>query len=172
MQTIFKAFIEFFTLLLPFYVLVFWLCGMWDLNHWPGIEPTPPASEGEVPTTGPPGKSLTWSFISIHADLMSLRYCAYPARPLESYVLSHVSCVQLFVTLWTVARQTPLSMGFSRQEYWSGLPCFPLGIFPTLELNPHLLCLLHWQVDSLPLVSERLNGALAYACRIFTLSIL
>ena len=33
--------------------------------------------------------------------------------------LSHV---QLFATLWTVARQAPLSMGFSRQEYWSGLP--------------------------------------------------
>ena len=36
-------------------------------------------------------------------------------------VLSHV---QLFATLWTVAHQDPLSMGFSRQEYWSGLP-FP-----------------------------------------------
>ena len=52
------------------------------------------------------------------------------------------------MTLWTVAHQTPLSMGFSRQEYWSGLP-FPLqGIFLTQELNP---CLLHWQADSLPL---------------------
>ena len=38
-------------------------------------------------------------------------------------VLSHFSCVRLFVTLWTVARQVPLSMGFSRQESWSGLPC-------------------------------------------------
>ena len=36
----------------------------------------------------------------------------------------HISCVRLFVMLWTVALQTPLSMGFSRQEYWSGLP-FP-----------------------------------------------
>ena len=35
-----------------------------------------------------------------------------------------LSRVQLFGTLWTVARQAPLSMGFSRQEYWSGLP-FP-----------------------------------------------
>ena len=33
--------------------------------------------------------------------------------------LSHFSCVQLFVTLWTVACQAPLSLGFSRQEYWS-----------------------------------------------------
>ena len=33
-----------------------------------------------------------------------------------------LSCVQLFVTPWTVARQAPPSMGFSRQEYWSGMP--------------------------------------------------
>ena len=45
-------------------------------------------------------------------------------------VLSHFSCVQLFVTPWTVARQAFLSMGFSRQEYWSGLPCPPLGDLP------------------------------------------
>ena len=35
-----------------------------------------------------------------------------------------LSCVQLFATLWTVAYQAPPSMGFSRQEYWSGLPFF------------------------------------------------
>ena len=35
-----------------------------------------------------------------------------------------LSCVRLFATPWTVARQAPLSMGFSRQEYWSGVP-FP-----------------------------------------------
>ena len=40
-------------------------------------------------------------------------------------MLSHFSHVQLFVTLWSVAHQTSLSMGFSRQEYWSGLPCPP-----------------------------------------------
>ena len=57
------------------------------------------------------------------------------------------SRVWLFETLWTVAHQAPLSMGFSRQEYWSGLPCPP----PTQGSNPHLLCLLHLQVDSLPL---------------------
>ena len=39
------------------------------------------------------------------------------------FVFHHFSCVQLFATLWTVAPQTPLSMGFSRQEYWSGMPC-------------------------------------------------
>ena len=40
------------------------------------------------------------------------------------------SCVQLFVTPWTVAHQVPLSMGFSRQKYWSGLPSPPPGYFP------------------------------------------
>ena len=45
-------------------------------------------------------------------------------------VLSLFSRVQLFVTLWTVARQAPLSLGLSRQEYWSGLPCCPPGNLP------------------------------------------
>jgi len=59
------------------------------------------------------------------------------------------SRVQLFATLWTIARQAPLSTGFSRPEYWSGLPCPPPGIFPTQGSNPHLLCLLHWQAGYL-----------------------
>ena len=42
-------------------------------------------------------------------------------------MLSCFSCVQLFSTPWSVACQVPLSMGFSRQEHWSGLPCPPLG---------------------------------------------
>ena len=45
-------------------------------------------------------------------------------------VLSRFSCVRLFSTPWTVACQAPLSMGFSRQEYWSGLPCPPPGDLP------------------------------------------
>ena len=52
---------------------------------------------------------------------------------------------------WTVAHQAPLSMGFSRQEYWRGLPFPPPGIFPTQGPNPHLLRLLHRQAGSLPL---------------------
>ena len=45
---------------------------------------------------------------------------------------SHFSRIRLFVTLWTVARQAPLSMGFSRQEYWNGFP-FP---FPRDRPDP------------------------------------
>ena len=51
-------------------------------------------------------------------------------------VLSCFSRVQLFVTLWTVACQAPLSMGFSRQEYWSGLSCPPLGDRPDPGIEP------------------------------------
>ena len=43
------------------------------------------------------------------------------------HMLSRFSHVQLFAMLWTVAHQAPLSMGFSRQEYWNGLPCRPPG---------------------------------------------
>ena len=42
-------------------------------------------------------------------------------------MLSCFNCVQLFVTLWTVTHQAPLSMGFSKQGYLNGLPCLPLG---------------------------------------------
>ena len=42
-----------------------------------------------------------------------------------------ISCVLLFVIPWTAARQAPLSMGISRQEYWSGLPFPPPGDLPT-----------------------------------------
>ena len=45
-------------------------------------------------------------------------------------------CVQLFATLWTVARQAPLSMGFFRQEYWSGLPFPPPGNLPNPGNEP------------------------------------
>ena len=48
------------------------------------------------------------------------------------------SHVQLFANLWTIAHQAPPSMGFSRQEYWSGLPFPSQGIFPTQGSNPSL----------------------------------
>ena len=44
--------------------------------------------------------------------------------------------VWLFATPWTVARQAPLSIGFSRQEYWSGLPCPPSGDLPGPGIEP------------------------------------
>ena len=58
-----------------------------------------------------------------------------------------LSCVWLFATLKTVAHQAPLSMGLSRQEYWSGLPCPPPGDPPKTGIEPRSPTL---QADSLP----------------------
>ena len=68
-------------------------------------------------------------------------------RPAWLQVLIHSGCVlgrsvQLLETLWTVPHQAPLSMGFSRQEYWSSWLFPSPGIFPTQGSNPHLLRLL------------------------------
>ena len=62
--------------------------------------------------------------------------------------------VWLFVNPWMVACQSPLSMGFSKQEYWSGWHFILQGIFPTQELNLHFLCLLLWQGDFFLLLSH------------------
>ena len=67
---------------------------------------------------------------------------------------------------WTIARKASLSMGFSRQEYWSGLPFPPQGDLPNAGNEPaHLL---HWQADSLPLShwgSREGNGnPVQYSC--------
>ena len=51
-------------------------------------------------------------------------------------VCCQFSCVQLFVMLWNMVLQAPLSMGFSRQEYWSGLSCPPPGDLPNPGAEP------------------------------------
>ena len=66
-------------------------------------------------------------------------------------MLSHCSCVRLFVTLWTVACQAPFSMGFSRQECWSGLPCPPPENLPHPGIKSESPTL---QADSLPLSQQ------------------
>ena len=66
-------------------------------------------------------------------------------------MLSHFSSVRLFVIPWTVVHQAPLSMGFSRQEYWSGLPIPSTRDLPNPGSSSHLFHLLYFQADSLPL---------------------
>ena len=58
-------------------------------------------------------------------------------------MLSSFSRVWIFATLWTVTCQAPLPMGFSRQEYWSGLPCLPPGdlLNPGTEPISYVSCL-------------------------------
>ena len=71
-----------------------------------------------------------------------------------------LSCAQLLETSWTVARQAPLSMGFPRQEYWSGLPFPPpgnlpsLGIEPESPASPELADSLPWSQNTLQLISS------------------
>ena len=58
-----------------------------------------------------------------------------------------LSCVQLFAIQWTIAHHAPLSMGFSGQEYWNGLPFPSPEDLPNPGLNP---CLPHCKQDALP----------------------
>ena len=95
--------------------------------------------------------SLVVSLISLYCFLFLLRLlsvwktiCCPSKYILCGCVLSRLSHVQLFVNLWNIAFQAPLSMGFSKQEYWSGLPC-PFsgdlsnsGIEPTSIMSPAL----------------------------------
>ena len=82
------------------------------------------------------------------------------------------SVVSDSVTPWTAVCQAPLSMGFSRQEHWSGLSVPSPGDLPDLEIEPCLLRLPHWQADSLPLnhqiiykMINIINTALRYLCK-------
>ena len=75
-------------------------------------------------------------------------------------VLSLFSHGRLCATLWTEAHWAPLSMEFSRQEYWSGLPCIPLGDLPNPGIKPASLMSPPladrvFKVGSLPLVPPK-----------------
>ena len=87
----------------------------------------------------PQSKIRGRNFLESHQFLM-LNFC------MPEFVLSHFSCVQLFAALWIVAHQALLSMGFSRQEYWTGLPCPPPGNLPDLgiELTSLVSCIGMW----------------------------
>ena len=78
-------------------------------------------------------------------DNLTVFYNYKTSHQLNTIVVSLLSHVQLFATPWTVAHQGPPSIGFLRQEYWSGLPSPPQGVFLTQGSNPYFLCLLHWQ---------------------------
>ena len=92
----------------------------------------------------PPPTQSRSSWQSAFLLRLGPRYCLcflsflipYPLYLDCAYVLSCFSRVQLCVTLWTIAHQVPLSMGFSRQEYWSGLLCPPPGDLPSPGTEP------------------------------------
>ena len=73
-----------------------------------------------------PGSSVPW--------ILQARR-PFPS-PMHACMLSHFSRVRLCATLWTAAYEVLLSMGFSRQEYWSGLPFPSPGDLPDPEIKP------------------------------------
>ena len=70
-------------------------------------------------------------------------------------VCSVASGMSDFLTPWIVAYQTPLSMGFPRQEYWSGLPCPPPGDLDNQGIEPTSLAAPALQADSLSLSHQK-----------------
>ena len=111
------------------------LCmGLSGQEYWNSLPSPPP---GDLSNPGIEPESPAWQ-----ADSLPLSNCVH-------YLLSRV---QLFVTPWTIARHSPRSMKFSRQEYWSGLPFPPPGMegIPAKGSNPGLL---HCRQILYPLIS-------------------
>ena len=110
------------------------------------------------------GFNLSWiSFNNLFFIELLLNYAIVELRIAElCCTVLLLSRVWLFTTPWTVARQAPLSMGFSRQEDWSGFPCPPPGDLPNpgMELRSPTL-----QEDSLP---TELPGKLNYSVVLIT----
>ena len=92
--------------------------------------------------------SITYQHLK-HLKLLIFKTRTLKKIKLKPYmwVWKSLSCVQLFATPWTVAYQAPLSMGFCRQEYWSGLPFPSPGELPNPGIEPRSPVL---QADALP----------------------
>ena len=114
------------------------------------------SSHSIPPQTLLSNEELHLGFGQLHIFLLHVSLCIFSAwsfpPPASMYSCCAVLClvtghVQLFVTPWTVARQASLSMEFSRQEYWSGLPCPTPGDLPNSRIKQRSPAL---QVDSLP----------------------
>ena len=99
--------------------------------YWSGL---PFPSPGDLPDPGTETRSPT-----LQADTLPSEP---PGKPVQS-----LSRVQLFIAPWTIAYQAPLSMRFSRQEYWSGLPLPSLADLPNPGIEPRSPTL---QADTLP----------------------
>ena len=98
--------------------------------EWVAISYTPE----DLPNPGIEPTSLTYPALAGRFFTTSATWEALQRQP--ACVLSCFSHVWLFVTLWMVAHQAPLSRVFSRQEYWSGLLCPPPGDLPDPGIKP------------------------------------
>ena len=91
-------------------------------------------------------------------------------------MISCFSCVELFATLWAaIARQAPLSMGLSRQEYWCGLPCPPQGDLPDTVIETRITyvpCIGRWVLYHLGSPYPHVASAFSYWIFTFYLTLL
>ena len=72
----------------------------------------------------------------IHQVIVKIKNYKFQCSVNRKVKVKSLSCVQFFVTPWTVACQASLSMGFSRQEYWSGMPFPSPGDLPNPGIKP------------------------------------
>ena len=139
-----------------------------QLVEEPGLNPSVSETKADISTTpsclsvdGELSSSISICKIYLLPCLLYTVFTLYLCM-LAKCALSRVSCVQFYITLCSVACQVPLSMGFSRQEYWSGLPCPPPEGLPDPGTEPsYALLLLHWQAGSLPVAPP---GKHIYIC--------
>ena len=135
--------------------------GFFRQEYWSGLRFSLKGGPGGIPEPSWPRDQTHISYVSCIGRQVLYHYC-HLGNPTESipkvfisqFVLGCFSCfshVQLFLTLWPIARQTLLSMGFSRQDYWVDCHVPLQGIFLTQRSNWSLLCFLHWKAGSLPL---------------------
>ena len=98
-----------------------------------------------LPLHGPAGPQIIVFYGCREHVLGVIDFLSSLGRMWGSCCCSVAQSCPTFCKPWTVARQPPFSMGFSRQRYWSGLPFPPLGDLLDPEIEPCPLCLLHWQ---------------------------
>ena len=100
-----------------------------------------------------------WLNLPLSASRSVVKSAVYKDKKYDAYLINQdgvlarsLRCVWLLLTLWTVACQTLLPMGFFRQEYWSGLPFSPPGNLPNRGMEPAFpACLLHFRQILYPL---------------------
>ena len=114
-----------------------------------------------IHTGKPPTRKMSFSILQLFISMLMGKCYPLKGQSLKNeipfvsgyaWALSRFGCVWLFVSLCTVAHRAPVSMGFCRQKYWRGCHAILQGIFLTQGSNLLFFCLLHWQMNSLPLV--------------------
>ena len=96
-------------------------------------------------------KNLKQNLNLLKSQYVLFKICCNLLEDIAAYVCAHTQSCPKLCDRWAIALQAPPSMGFSMQEYWSGVPFPSPGYLPSLGIEPMSLCFLNWKVDSLPL---------------------